>query len=231
MREYLSPRLRCVANLVRQGAVLADVGTDHAYLPLFLLSVGHIDRAICSDINEGPLRSARENATELCQTENMTFLLTNGLSGIMDHHPTDIAICGMGGELIAEILQNAPEAHKTGVRFLLQPMTRQEHLRKTLFTLGFVIIKEEYVIEGEKNYLVIVAEYTGEQQPFGERECLLGARLWSKEPMTEAEREYFAKKQKALLRRRDGRIRGGESATEEDRLLSYLAPYLTSSER
>ena len=103
MRETLSPRLLCVAKLVRQNAVLADVGTDHAYLPLFLLSVGKIDRAICSDINEGPLASARENASLDGLTEKITFLLTNGLCGVMAYSPTDIAICGMGGELIAEI--------------------------------------------------------------------------------------------------------------------------------
>lgn len=225
MREYLSPRLRCVANLVRQDAVLADIGTDHAYLPLFLLSVGHIDRAICSDINEGPLCSARENAREMGKSENITFLLTNGLAGIMAHNPTDIAICGMGGELIAEILRDAPEAHRKGLRFLLQPMTRQEHLRKTLFSLGFVIVCEEYVTEGDKTYLIIVAEYTGEPITFGEKECLLGTRVWSGEPMTSAEKRYFKNKEKALLRRRDGRAKAGECTTEEDVLLSYLTPY------
>jgi tRNA (adenine22-N1)-methyltransferase len=225
MKESLSPRLLCVANLVRQGAVLADVGTDHAYLPLFLLSVGHIDRAICSDINEGPLCSARENAREMGKSENITFLLTNGLTGIMAHNPTDIAICGMGGELIAGILRDAPEAHRKGLRFLLQPMTRQEHLRKTLFSLGFVIVREEYVTEGDKTYLIIVAEYTGEPITFGERECLLGTRVWSGEPMTSAEKRYFKNKEKALLRRRDGRTKAGECTTEEDVLLSYLAPY------
>lgn len=225
MREYLSPRLRCVANLVRQDAVLADVGTDHAYLPLFLLSVGHIDRAICSDINEGPLCSARENAREMGKSEYITFLLTNGLTGIMAHKPTDIAICGMGGELIAEILRCAPEAHQKGIRFLLQPMTRQEHLRATLFSLGFAIIREEYVTEGDKTYLIIVAEYSGVTHPFTETECLLGTRAHSDAPMTSAEKRYFQKKEKALLRRRDGRAKAGEGTEEEDLLLSYLTPY------
>ena len=226
MRETLSPRLLCVAKLVRQNAVLADVGTDHAYLPLFLLSVGKIDRAICSDINEGPLASARENASLDGLTEKITFLLTNGLCGVMAYSPTDIAICGMGGELIAEILESAPDAHKKGVRFLLQPMSKQEHLRETLYRLGFEIVAEEYVTEGDKAYLVIASEYTGEIVAFDEARCLLGVRQGSETPLTSAERAYFLKKEKALLRRRNGRAKGDEGTEEEDRLLATLASIL-----
>ena len=226
MRETLSPRLLCVAKLVRQNAVLADVGTDHAYLPLFLLSVGKIDRAICSDINEGPLASARENASLDGLTEKITFLLTNGLCGVMAYSPTDIAICGMGGELIAEILESAPDARKKGVRFLLQPMSKQEHLRETLYRLGFEIVAEEYVTEGDKAYLVIAAEYTGEIVAFDEARCLLGVRQGSETPLTSAERAYFLKKEKALLRRRNGRAKGDEGTEEEDRLLATLASIL-----
>ena len=226
MRETLSPRLLCVAKLVRQNAVLADVGTDHAYLPLFLLSVGKIDRAICSDINAGPLASARENATIEGLNDKITFLLTNGLSGVMPYAPTDIAICGMGGELIAEILETATDAHRQGVRFLLQPMSKQEHLRATLYRLGFSVLEEEYVTEGDKAYLVIQCEYTGEITAYDEEMCLLGLRQKSKEPLSEAERAYFLKKEKALLRRRDGRAKGEEETKEEDRMLATLASIL-----
>ena len=222
MRESLSPRLLCVANLVRQDAVLADVGTDHAYLPLFLLSVGKIDRAICSDINAGPLQSAKENACAEGLNDKITFLLTNGLCGVMPHRPTDIAICGMGGELISEILTSAPDAHIRGVRFLLQPMTRQEHLRKVLAHLGFAVIDEQYTVEGDKAYLVIACEYTGESHEIDEAQALLGLRLYKDTPMSDAERAYFLKKEKALLRRRDGRARGEEETTAEDMLLSHL---------
>ena len=226
MRETLSPRLLCVAKLVRQNAVLADVGTDHAYLPLFLLSVGKIDRAICSDINEGPLASARENASEDGLTDKITFLLTSGLTGVMPYGPTDIAICGMGGELISAIIENAPDSYQKGVRFILQPMSRQEYLRATLYRLGFAIVEEEYVREGDKPYLVLVAEYRGEALSFSEEDCLVGLRRSRKTPMGEAEKFYFQKKAKALLRRRDGRAKGEEGTEEEDRLLAYLAPYI-----
>lgn len=231
MQDGLCLRLRSVAELVRQGAVLADVGTDHAYLPLFLLEEGKISRAVCSDVNEGPLSSARANAEALGYIDKITFLLTDGLLGVLAHAPTDIAICGMGGELIARILADSPEAHRAGLRFLLQPMSRQEVLRERLCELGFSVLREVYSLEGDKPYLAMLCEYTGEKRQPSCAECLLGTRLGAFEaPMMCAEREYFLKKEKALLRRRNGRKEGGEQTAQEDALLSLLQELLHTKE-
>ncbi len=228
MRDFLSMRLRLVAELVRQGAVFADVGTDHAYLPLFLLSGGKIERAICSDINEGPLLCAKEHAAAEGLSQNITFLLTSGLSGVLSYAPSDVAICGMGGELIAEILTEAQKDLSFGVHFLLQPMSKQEHLRAALCELGFSILQERYATEGEKAYLVILAEYTGEKRAPDAAFCLLGLRHTHPErELTEQERAYLLKKQKSLIRRRNGRAAGGDDTALEDEALAILKALLT----
>lgn len=231
MQDGLCLRLRSVAELVRQEAVLADVGTDHAYLPLFLLCEGKISRAICSDVNEGPLSSARANAEELGYSDHITFLLTDGLAGVLAYEPTDIAICGMGGELIARILADSAEAHREGLRFILQPMSRQEVLREKLCELGFSVLRDVYTVEGDKPYLAMLCEYTGEKRCPSTAECLLGTRLYAPDtPIGDAEREYFLKKEKALLRRKNGRAQGGESTAEEDALLLLLHELLHKKE-
>ena len=231
MQDGLCLRLRSVAELVRQGAVLADVGTDHAYLPLFLLEEGKISRAVCSDVNEGPLASARANAESLGYAGKITFLLTDGLAGVVAHAPTDISSCGMGGELIARILADAPEAHCAGLRFLLQPMSRQEHLRESLARMGFRVLRDVYSLEGNKPYLAMLCEFEGTPRQIDAAEGLLGTRHKTPDaPMSVAERQYLLKKEAALLRRKNGRTAGGDATEDEDALLAVLACILHKKE-
>ena len=99
-------RLGRAADFVREGAVVADIGTDHAYLPIYLLLSGKIKFAVASDINRGPLDSAKRNAAKYGLTDKMRFTLANGLDGLPleEDGVSDIVICGMGGELIAQII-------------------------------------------------------------------------------------------------------------------------------
>ena len=102
----LTPRLACIAALVPQGAQLADVGTDHGKLPITLLIEGHIAHAIGSDLREGPLDHAARNAEE--HGVILPLRLAAGLDGISPEECDTVTIAGMGGQTIAEILQNAP---------------------------------------------------------------------------------------------------------------------------
>ena len=104
----LTPRLRSVAELVPRGARFADVGTDYAYLPVWLLQQGRITGAVASDLRPGPLERARGTAEKYGLTGRMDFRLCDGLSGIQPDEVSTIAMAGMGGETIAAILAAAP---------------------------------------------------------------------------------------------------------------------------
>ena len=209
MKHPLGKRLLSAANFVRQGAYLADIGTDHAYLPLFLLDRGVIGRAVCADINEGPLASAVENARECGLSDRITFKLTNGAIGLSDMGITDYAICGMGGELIAEIIDASEHLKDKGVHLILQPMTKQAHLRKYLAKEGFSILSEDYSHEAGRYYLTILAEYCGTAREISDFEAEFGTPP-REEERTEEMRGYFEAKIRTLKKIRDGKKSSGE---------------------
>ena len=103
----LDSRLSLAGSFVRDGAVVADIGTDHAYLPVWLLLEGKITRAIAADLREGPLARAKLTAKEYDCNKNIAFRLCDGLSGITPEEADTIVIAGMGGETIAAILEQA----------------------------------------------------------------------------------------------------------------------------
>ena len=139
----LSARLRCAASMVREGSFVADVGTDHAYLPIALALEGKIRGAVASDINAGPVERGRKNIEEHALTDRISVVMTDGLSGIEPYAPNDILILGMGGELIARILECAPWTKDQSIRLCLQPMTHAEALRSFLLDNGYSIIDEQ----------------------------------------------------------------------------------------
>lgn len=159
LRSEMTPRLRTAASFVRKGAVVADVGTDHAYLPIYLISAGIAQSAVASDINEGPLARAETNVRRFRLNEKVALRLTPGLCGIESFSPTDILICGMGGELIASILEAADFVRDPNVRLILQPMSSARELRLWLAANGFAVIEERFAAEKEKLYVVLCAAY------------------------------------------------------------------------
>ena len=171
----LSERLSVAAEFVRQGAVFADVGTDHAYLPIFLLENGRITKAFALDINEGPLNKARENAKNTGFFDKMEFILTDGALALSDKGITDVAICGMGGELIADIIERAPFLKDSAIRLILQPMTKQAHLRRYLAERGFKILEESFVSEERHHYTVMKVEFCNEPYEISDIEAEIGA--------------------------------------------------------
>lgn len=166
----LSPRLRSVADLVPQGARLADIGTDHAYLPAWLILQGIISWAIAADLRKGPLERARITAEKYGLTAQMSFRLCNGLAGVSGKETDVIAIAGMGGETIAEILSAAPWTREEKKLLLLQPMSAQPELRLWLQEHGYAIQREVLSKEGETLYTTFQV-IAGQMEPLtpGER--------------------------------------------------------------
>ena len=135
-------RLTSAAAFVRQGACFADIGTDHAILPVFLYKSQKISRAYACDIAHGPCEKARAQVRAAGLCDAIEVVQTDGLSGLDQKGITDIAICGMGGELIASIVDAAPWIKDRSVRLILQPMTKAPQLRSYLAEAGFSVLKE-----------------------------------------------------------------------------------------
>lgn len=171
----LSKRLMSAVEFVR-GGFLADVGTDHAYLPVYLYKLGKIRGAVAADINEGPLARARANITAYGAGEGIDTVLSDGLAKLEGYHPDDIVIFGMGGELIIHILDAAKWTRSENIRLILQPMTKQEEVRSYLLENGFFIVGEALSEDDGKVYQTICAEYRPEEkaEPYTRAELLLG---------------------------------------------------------
>ncbi len=201
---------------------MADIGTDHAYLPLFLLSEGKITHAVCADINKGPLESARANAEEFGFSDRIEFHLTDGAVGLSGKGITDYTVCGMGGELIADIIERSPHLRDRAVRLILQPMSRQAHLRRYLYSHGFAVTEERYSYDSGKYYLCLAAEYTGICREISDTEAELGMCR----ELTPEMRGYFDTKRRALKKSTDGKAAGGASAEAELLLLAEIEKML-----
>lgn len=172
----LQPRLKRLAELVPDGARLADIGTDHGYIPVYLLQTGRIASAIAADIGAEPLQHARRTAAEYALTERMDFRLCDGLTGIAPEEADCVLIAGMGGETIISILENADWLKAGKHRLLLQPQSRQELLRVWLAEHGFCIRREHLVLDKGTIYNILVVD-GGVSHPLDEVERVGGIGL------------------------------------------------------
>ncbi len=170
----LTERLAAVAALIHEDAMLADIGCDHGFLPVYLVLNGRIKSAVASDINRGPLESCRQLVAEYSLENKIRCVLSNGLQKIQAEECTDIAVCGMGGELIANIISECRWAKNPEKHFIFNPMTHPEILRKYLCENGFEIRTDRIVKEGRHYYNVFDAVYTGIIKEYDESYYYLG---------------------------------------------------------
>ena len=163
----LDPRLRAIADRVTPDSRVADIGTDHALLPIWLCREGIVSRAIAADVADGPLKRARENVESYHCADRVDVRLSDGLRGIEPQEVDEVIIAGMGGELIARILDDA-SWKRAAVRWILQPMSASEDLRVYLAGHGYGIESEQAVRALNRVYSVMTARYTGAVTPCGE---------------------------------------------------------------
>ncbi len=189
----LDKRLQAVADKVRPGKRLADIGTDHAYLPVDLVSRGITPFAIACDLREGPLQNACRTVAEAGLADRIQCRLGNGLSPLSAGEVEDIVIAGMGGETVASILSACLWAKNKHLHFVFQPMTRSEDLRRYLLTEGYVITAETTLQHGGHLYVIIEAEWTDAPPVIDEAAYVLGRLdgtrdrewlLWQKDLLT-----------------------------------------------
>lgn len=178
-------RLAVCAKMISGEGIVCDVGTDHAYLPAYLIENNICKECIASDINDGPLKFAHQTLIKYNCSEKIRLIKSDGLKNIPCENVSDVVIAGMGGETIAEIVSGV-EWIKNGVNIILQPMTRAGYLRKWLYKNGFEIAEEEAVIQDRFVYTVIRTFYSGYSFDIGKAAEIAG----KINPETEAGRRY-----------------------------------------
>lgn len=170
----MNKRLTCIASHVPEGLGLADIGTDHGYLPVELAKRGYPGNLIASDIRSGPLQAAQKSAKEAGLENRIRFRLCDGISPDDANLVDTIVIAGMGGDTICGILDRVKFCYDPGYTFLLQPMTRAEVLRYWLINNEFGIEEEDLVEDGGILYSVFKARF-GKKTVLNEAELFTGA--------------------------------------------------------
>lgn len=188
----LDNRLKMCAEFVSGEGIACDVGTDHAYLAAELILSGKCSRVIASDVKEGPLESARNTVEKNGISDKVELILSDGLENVPLDGVTDIIIAGMGGETIAKIISDSDSSFE-GIRLILQPMTKAEILRRELYRNGFDIVQERIVEDGDKMYVIICAENSGEWRKLTEFESLYGF-FDENDPLAEKYRDKESKR-------------------------------------
>ena len=172
----LSKRLQTIADFVKKGAVVADIGTDHAHIPIYLIKNNIISKAYACDINAGPLEKAKENINYY-GVKNIELRLSNGLEKLKTDEADTFIIAGMGGELIIDILDRGQGFFDKKNTFILSPHTKIEEVRNCLLRKGLKILKEDMCIDEGKFYTVMEAVYMGKTFSYTKGELLFGKYL------------------------------------------------------
>ncbi|MDE6733320.1 MAG: class I SAM-dependent methyltransferase [Oscillospiraceae bacterium] len=212
----LDNRLKAAAELCREGKTAADIGCDHARLACWL-ALNKSMMVIAADVRDGPLEAARRTVSEH-GVSNVKVVKSDGLEKI--GFADDVVICGMGGELIAEIIGGC-RFLSADTRFILQPMTRANYLRCWLCENGFEIIEERAAYDGDKIYAIIYAKYTGEISEPDETFALCGK-------MTDS--GYLRKTAEKLLKKAAGLERSEPQCGELKKLRALADTILKRAE-
>lgn len=235
MAEIAAVRLSCEKNETPLCAI--DVGTDHALLPMYLLSKHGFSHITATDINEGPCKAARKNISLAGAffKEKIDVVRTDGLQGISGERCNRIICAGMGGELIRDIISKADfiKENPEKICLVLQPQSKENVLRKYLFENGFRILCETVVKDAGKLYPIIRAVYDGEKRDF-----TLFEEYFGKDEVCDRNLcfdEYFDKKYRIIsrnvsLREQSENAVLTEFALEEKKLLSDMQKYLNERE-
>lgn len=211
----LMPRLKKIYDIVPPCSCAADIGTDHAYIPVCLTLTGKCQRAIASDIGKGPIERAKTVISQY-GAKAVETRLGRGLETVAPFEADAIIIAGMGGLLIADILSGSEETAKSASRLILQPMTAEAELREYLINNGYTIETEYPVREDEKIYIIISAK-AGHDRPYSRAELYMGRKT--------QKNEDYPFYRAARIKKIDKRIQGlslSENEENKNRLLKLI---------
>lgn len=172
----IGARLETIGRMVPQGCTLADIGTDHAYLPVWLLQQGRITNAIAGDIAAGPCKAARTTIAMYGMGGRAEVRLGSGLEVLRPEEADCIAIAGMGASTMIDILEASPEVVASARTMVLQPMAGAASLRRYLSTHGWKIVEEE-LVDDEPHFYEIIKAVHGASASYTELECVVGPLL------------------------------------------------------
>lgn len=166
----ISERLQQVAALVTKGNVVADIGTDHAYLPIHIVKSGISNKVIAMDVRKGPLEKAQQNVRNYGVSDNISIRLSDGLAGLFPMEAETIIICGMGGRLIQSILENGRDKYDSHTQLILSPQSELREFRQYLYSFGYSV-KKEAMLKEEGQFYFIFCCYRDEQTGFEDFFC------------------------------------------------------------
>lgn len=207
----LTQRLKAVAKMIPKCNTIADIGTDHAYIPIYAVKNGISSYAIACDVNEGPLEIADKNIKNHLLDDKIITRLSNGLDKLELNEADTIVIAGMGGQLISEIILNDINKITEKTTLVLQPMIAQSDLRRFLFKNNFSIVDERLAREGNKIYNIIKTVKT--PQKFDDIDIFVGRKL-----LTDELFEIYAEKN---IRISKNIIQGLEKSEGKEKEISY----------
>jgi len=176
----LSSRLLKIASMVEDCECLADIGTDHAYIPILLIKEERCERAIASDINKGPIIKAEKNIAEKGLKGKIECRLGGGLKTIKPYEADAAVIAGMGGNLIRDIINDDMEVFKSLSYCIAQPVQNPEILRQYIYNMGFTILDEELAIEDNKFYEIIKLNFNNVKEKIEPIYYEVGKKLFEK---------------------------------------------------
>ena len=219
----LDNRLMAIADLVRKDKIFADVGTDHAYLPVYLVEKGIIKKAVAADLRVGPLDNARDAVVSYGYTEQIELRLSDGLDNFKENEVEEIAVAGMGGLLISEFINRTEWLKNENIHLILQPMTHIEELRKTLFDNGFIIDKEVVAKDGDKLYIILSVYYYEGQTAYTDLDLIVGKLPYNNDTLS---KEYLTKIHNKYMKKLDALKKAEKECTELEKMVGELKQWL-----
>ena len=193
-------RLNLIKSMVKPCNCVADVGTDHGYLVVALVLAGIAKDGIATDINQMPLDTAIAHIATNGLDDRIRAVCTDGLTGV-DNKPDAVTIAGMGGELIAHIIDSWEHSKRTNVDFYLQPMTKVEKLRDYFYENGYQIIEEKCCVAANRPYSVMHVKYVGEENQVKIDSLYVGS---IRKPYTTEDIEYLSLAYRRMRKKIDG---------------------------